>query len=54
MSNCIKCEQKVKVNYSCYDSNEWEIYICNDCENHYWLEEIAKWIASEYSIAIDY
>ena len=39
MKDCIKCERKIKVNYSCYEIKRWDIYICHDCESEYWLDK---------------
>ena len=54
MDNCIKCQWRVRVNYSCYESNRWDVYVCNDCESHYWMEEIAKELAYESWLILDY
>lgn len=36
MDYCIRCDGVCRVNYSCYDTNEWEVYIHDDCT--YWID----------------
>ena len=50
---CTYCDMRTDwVNHSCLESNEWEIYLHDDCISCYWMEKIKKFLSEEYNILL--